>query len=98
MISELLAILEVKKNYCQENEKGAEKVGVVRNEVEVIIKDYAMQRSIVSHEFVYLLIDVENHSYGYYQRDHENIGAQELFNDVPVQALQLYMVKTIKSH
>ena len=76
------------KDDGNEDEQRAEKVGEVGDEVEVVVEDDALPRSIIGHELVDVLVVVEHHGDGDDQGDGKEVMAQELRDDVPVQTTE----------
>ena len=71
-----------------EYEQGAEEIGEVGDEVHVIVEDNGAPGSVVRHELVLLLVEVEHHGDGYDEHDGEYVRPQELRDDVHIQSLQ----------
>ncbi len=71
-----------KKDDSQENEQGTKQVGIVRNKVEVVVKNDFFERGIVCHEFIDSFVDVEHHCNRKNKGNHENKCPQKLFNDI----------------
>ena len=68
-----------------EDEQGAEQVGEVGDEVQVVVEDDGAPRRIVGHELVLLLVEVEHYGDGDDEHDGKEVGAEELRDDVRVQ-------------
>ena len=57
---------------------------MIRNEVEIILKDNTFPGSIVSGKLVYIVVEVEDHGNTDNQYDAEDIRPQKLLDDIPI--------------
>ena len=69
-----------------EGEQRAELIGEIGQEVQEIVEDGGVERSL--EERVELLVDVEHHRDGQYQRYGEDIGSEELLENIAVENLE----------
>ena len=76
------------ENDGNEHEQRAEQVGKIGDEVQVIVEDDGIPGSVVRHELVLLLVEVENDRNRDDQCDGENVRSQEFLDDVHVQPSQ----------
>ena len=81
MISDFSASFDV-KNIRYEDEERAEKIGVVGNEVEIVIEYDTAQTDLRLHKVIDLLIDVEDDRNGYDQDDGEDERPQKLLDQI----------------
>ena len=91
----VLRQLRREENHGDEHEQRAEQVGVVRDEVQVIVEDDGTDGRLVVDEVVNVFIDVEHHGNGDNQCDGKEIGAQELHDDVPVEPFQPFLLERV---
>ena len=70
------------------HEQRREQVGEVGHEVGVIVEDNSLQRSAISSELRQVLVDVEDDGDGDDEDDGVDVGADELGDDIPVEARQ----------
>ena len=73
--------------HCDEHEQRGEHVHEVGDEVQVVVEHYLPQRSLVLHEVLYLLRDVEDDDYPYYQDQGHEESQDELSGYVQVYLL-----------
>ena len=79
--------LSGKENNAEEDEERAEEIGVVGDEVEVVVHD-ALPGCMIGGEAVHVLVKVEHHGNTDDKQDGEEVSPQELANQVSVYALQ----------
>ena len=72
------------ENDGDENEEGAEEVGEVGNEIDVVVEDNLLHRGVTDGEFVDFLVVVEDDGNHDDDGDEEDVGAEELVDDVSV--------------
>lgn len=72
-----------------EDEKRTEKIGVVGDEVGIVIEDDGSPRGMILRELGEILVEVEDYGNGDDQGNGEEIGADELLDDIPVQNLDI---------
>ena len=72
------------ENHGKKDEHRGEHVHKVRNEVGVILEDDELERSLVRDELIYLLAEVKDYHDADNQQQGNNIGTDELLDDVPV--------------
>ena len=78
----LLSQLRRKEYNRYEDEERAEKIGVVGNEVEIVIEYDTAQTDLRLHKVIDLLIDVEDDRNGYDQDDGEDERPQKLLDQI----------------
>ena len=76
------------EDHGDKGEERAEQVGVIGDEVEIIIHDDRLQGHVGIEKLVDLLVDVEHHRDRDDQGNREDVGPQELLDDIPVYPFQ----------
>ena len=77
--------LRREEDHGDEDEERREQIGEVGDEVRVVVEHNGFQRCVILRELCQVLVHVEHDGDGDNQDDGEEIGADELLDDIPVE-------------
>ena len=84
----MIGKLRGEENDADEDEKCTEEIAEIGDEVQVIVCEDGTHGSVVGSEFVHVLVKVKHHSYAYDEEKREEVGSEELTDEIGVYSFQ----------